>query len=133
MLISNIDGDKMKNFFKGVIEKFNSKPPKIRAAIIAVAIVVFAGFFAGGCVLFGNPITKIKIIDAANKYIDNNIGSMERSRSICKYDIKRDIYYIDFTPKGWKSSFRLEFNDEGVLTKDGYTIDYVYQGMYELR
>ncbi len=72
----------MKKFFKGVIEKFNAKPLKIRVTAIVVALVVFAGLFAGGCVLFGNPITKIKIIDAANDYIDTNMPEMERSRSI---------------------------------------------------
>lgn len=123
----------MKKIFKDAVTKFNAKPQKFRVAIIVAAFVVIAGLFACGCVLFGNPITKIKIIDAANEYIDNNFGNMERSRSICKYDIKRDIYYIDFTPKGWKRAFRLEFHEDGTLAKDGYTIDYMYQGMYEMR
>lgn len=123
----------MKKKLNGIVEKFNAKPQKIRVAIIIAAFVVFVGLFTGGCVLFGNPITRIRVIDAANKYIDTNIGNMERSRSICKYDLKRDIYYIDFTPKGWKSSFRLEFTKDGAIVKDGYTSDYVYRGMYELR
>ncbi len=123
----------MKVSVKNLYKKFTEKPIKFKVTAVALAVIVFAVLFLGGCKLFGNPITKIRIVDAANNYIDTNIGPMERSRSMCKNDVKRDIYYIDFTPKGWKRAFRLEFREDGTLTKDCYTVDYMYQGMNDLR
>ena len=122
----------MKAKIKDLIKKFNSKPQKFRVTAIVITAVVLIGLFCGGCVLLGNPIAKIRVINAANDYIDTNMPDMKRSRSICKYDITRDIYYIDFKPEGWKSAFTLEFTADGTLTKDGYTIEYVYSNMDEV-
>ena len=122
----------MRKKIKGLIKKFNAKPQKFRITAIVLTAVVFIGLFCGGCVLFGNPVAKIRIINAANDYIDANMPDMERSRSICKYDITRDVYYINFRPKGWKESFILEFTEDGTITYDGYTIEYVYRNMDQI-
>ena len=73
----------MKAKIKDLIKKFNSKPQKFRVTAIVLTAVVLIGLFCGGCVLLGNPIAKIRVINAANDYIDTNMPDMKRSRSIC--------------------------------------------------
>lgn len=120
----------MKKRIKKLVEKFMKKPLKVKISVILAAVFIFVAVFWGMCELFGSPVAKIRVISAANDYIDENMPGMERSRSLCKYDRERDIYYIDFTPEGRKNSFRLEFREDGRLTKDGFTLDYMYDGLY---
>lgn len=114
-----------------LIKRFNKKPLRFRITVIAASVLIFVAAFFGVCKLFGSPIAKIRVVGAAKDYISESMPGMDADRSLCKYDLKRDIYYIEFTPAGRKTPFVLEFNEEGQLTKDGYTLDYMYSDIYD--
>lgn len=116
---------------QNAIKKFSKKPLKYKISVIAAALVIFVVLFWSACELFGGPVAKIRVIAAAKDYIEENMPGMEADRSFCKYDRERDVYYIEFTPEGRIHPFILEFNEDGKLTKDGYTLDYVYSDIYE--
>ena len=123
--------NKKSDKINSLIKKFNKKPLSFRITVITASVLIFAAAFFGACKLFGSPIAKIRAIGAAKDYISENMPGMDADRSLCKYDLKRNIYYIEFTPAGRKTPFVLEFDEDGRLTKDGYTLDYMYSDIYD--
>ncbi len=113
------------------MEKFKKMKLGAQIAIITAAVLVFTVAFWGACELFGSPIAKIRATSAAKNYIEMNMPGMEYDRSSCKYDRETDRYYIEITPDGRKTPFRLELTAEGRVTKDGYTLEYMYSDIFD--
>lgn len=96
-----------------------TKTTKILAGVLAFALIGIMIYFALG--LMGNPISKMIVDRAAEKYVAKNYGDLDLKLEDSVYNLKDGTYIVDASSdRSIDTHFQMNFTGTGKFDHDSY-------------